>query len=101
MDIKCIKCGEPWDRDTIHEEVAERFDDRLWMVDGRTDQKKYEKYFDQVREDFYKNGCRAFYGAKCNTESVGYENGEILSELYDVFGDDTDAMANMIEDFDL
>lgn len=94
MDIKCINCGEPWDTETIHEEIAERWEDT-------GDNEDYQRYYAIVADDFYKRGCPAFYGSKCNTDNLGDKNGEILSELYGAFGEDVDAMACMIEDFDL
>lgn len=31
-DIRCPKCGEPWDTDTIHDEVERRFPNKPWLV---------------------------------------------------------------------
>lgn len=80
MDIKCKKCGEPWDIDTLHD-VAED--------DGRT--------FNDVRLDFQNRGCEAL-GGQCNSETHAHP---AIGVLYDILGDDIDGAAAMFEDFNL
>lgn len=80
MDIKCKKCGEPWDIDTLHD-VAE--DDR--------------RTFNDVRQDFQSRGCEAL-GGKCNSETHAHP---AIGALYDILGDDIDGAAAMFEDFNL
>lgn len=81
MDIKCPHCGEPWDIDTFHEVAEEQ---------GTS--------FSVVRKDFYKNGCQAL---DTSHGDMGYENGSVILALQDMLGDDVDALAVMIEDFNL
>lgn len=47
-DIRCRKCGEPWDADTIHEEVAER----AYLGEETT--------YSAVAAEFNQKGCQAF-----------------------------------------
>jgi hypothetical protein len=95
-DIRCPKCGEPWDHDTIHDEVAERFDKSLWTTpDGKHNQEQYEIYYEQVKQEFFRNGCVALFGAKCNPNTEAPAG---LSEIYSEFGDDLDGLISTMED---
>lgn len=78
MDVRCSKCGEPWDIDTFHD-VAEET--------GST--------FDAVRQAFYADGCAA----------VGSRHGDAvahpaLAVLQELSGDDVDGLAADLEDFE-
>lgn len=81
MDVRCKHCGEPWDIDFFHDVAEEQ---------GTT--------FDVIRKDFYKNGCQALDSSHGD---MNYRNGEIISALQDVLGDDIDALAVEIEDYNL
>jgi len=83
MDIKCHKCGEPWDMDSLHE-MGE------WIGE--------ELSFNQARRRFYADGCTAF-GTGHGT--MDYANGSIVAELADLLGDDIDGFAAMLEDLGL
>lgn len=96
MDIKCRKCGEPWDMDTIHEEIAERFPHDVLLKASKDDQ-EYAKLYELVRIDFFNRGCAAFLGAKCNPDSVN-ENKELWETAYAEFGDDLDGIASIMDD---
>ena len=96
MDIYCPKCGEPWDFDSLHEQVAIMIDDR----DGRP----YDQLFDAVREDFYRDGCKAF-GSPCTgisdtsvDSTFGLTKAEAASAMYDLLGDDIDGAVAMLDD---
>jgi hypothetical protein len=95
MDIYCVRCGEPWDIDSLHEEVDERNET------GET------ASFDTVRGDFYSRGCAALSNAfgtvKCE-RSEPVSNGKLspamaMSVLVDIMGDDIDGVAAMMEDY--
>lgn len=88
MDLKCPKCGEPWDFDSLHEETEDRF--------PGLKNDAYQKKFRIVQADFLSQGCKAL-GSKCN----GNEAHPGISALYDLLGDDLDGAANLIEDFNL
>jgi hypothetical protein len=95
MDIYCPKCGEPWDFDSLHEQAAMMVDDR----DGRP----YDAIFDAVREDFYRDGCKAL-GSRCSApdttvdSTFGLTKMEAASAMYDLLGDDIDGAAAMLDD---
>jgi len=95
MDIICPKCGEPWDHDSLHEEVAER------ELEGET-----ATYHGVLRE-FQASGCgvafRAFggtMGEPCTAAERPY-SAHAAEALYDLLGDDIDGAAAMLEDFGL
>lgn len=75
MDIRCPKCGEPWEIDSLHE------------VDGMT--------FAQARKKFYKVGCEVF------DSSHGYDdsNASLIAQMgQELMGDDVDGLASMMDD---
>lgn len=90
MDIRCPKCGEPWDLDSLHDEVADR---KQWADNPATET------FDSVCKDFYTRGCEALtsFGGRCNPE-VDAKAATLASVTYDVLGDDIDGAAAMLED---
>lgn len=78
-DIRCKNCGEPYDADTIHEEVAER------QYVGR------DAVYTSVAAEFAKKGCAAFselYGAsiedECKARSQESLHGSLLDAAYDL-----------------
>lgn len=87
MDIMCPRCGEPWEIDSIHEEVAER------VYEGRT------ATYASVAREFQSRGCAAFtaYGARC-TGLPDKGRAAAASAMYDLLGDDLDGAASMLED---
>ena len=87
MDIYCPKCREPWDHDSLHEEV---------------DWRKYEgkpASYDSVKAEFFKDGCEALtaFGTCCTARPEG--RSVVLDELYGLFGDDLDGLMSDLEDF--
>lgn len=94
MDIRCPKCGEPWDLDSLHDEVA----DRKACADAG-DPDPVDITFDSVRKDFYRRGCAALtsFGGHCNPEVNG-KAATLASAAYDILGDDLDGAACMLED---
>ena len=77
MDIYCTVCGEPWDMDELHE------------VEGET--------FDSSRLRFAREGCGLF-GASHN-RPADTDTAEKSALLFDLLGDDVDAIASFMEDF--
>ena len=76
MDILCTRCGEPWDA----------------MLD---DLQQHE------REDFRAGkGCPTCIDDP-NPDNINPESSAIQEALQDVLGDDVDALAGMMGDFDL
>ena len=80
MDIRCPKCAESWDVDSIHDEADYR---------GET--------FDAVRREFFANGCVALGGSPCQQTGAGF----LAGELADIRGDDIDGLASILKDADL
>ena len=96
MDIRCPKCGEPWDIDSLHEEVIVRNYTRPWTdPDGTHHQDTYERYFKEVKDDFNKRGCIAVGGDECQDNPRMWGLASIIS---DVMGDDIDGEAMMWDD---
>lgn len=87
MDIRCPKCGEPWEHDCLHEVVT----------DGM-----YPNY-DAAAKAFRKDGCVAL-GSTHNEPSTeedavwGLRPQDAAAALYDILGDDMDGAAAMLED---
>ncbi len=104
MDIRCPKCGEPWDFDELHDEVRLRQHGATpWKdLDGTYHQEVYDKYFKPVMRDFQRIGCEVF-GSKHGDmgdelSSRGLSAAETASALYELLGDDLDGAAAMLED---
>jgi hypothetical protein len=97
--MRCTKCGEPWDIDTLHDVLDEEHPDEPWkMTNGRTDQSRYERdYFDPKVAEFRRKGCTAL-GARCNPNTTAHP---FIGELMDLMGNDIDGVEAMIEDFRL
>lgn len=93
-DIYC-KCGEPWDLDTIHEEIAADHDRSTWLTDGRYDEAKYAKLFAKYRAKFRKDGCEMFGTGHSNCNPSA---GETFQAIDDIMGDDVDGAISMMED---
>lgn len=100
-------CGEPWDLDSLHDLVSERWYDEHGdkpMPSG----KGYEPLFEAARKDFNKRGCEAF-GSRHNVgpeqESTGAFPGIPASVAYaalsDLLGDDVDGIESELEDLGL
>lgn len=100
MDIRCPKCAEPWDMDSLHEEVAERWPDKPWVKNGQHDQTVYETYYGKVRAEFRAKGCAAFtsFGASCNPETAGSSTAAAVAAVLDLAGDDLDGAASDLDD---
>ena len=84
MDIKCPKCGEPWDNDSIHEEVNRRNQDQP---------SKYHVTYAIVAKEFRQNGCAAL-DVNCSDNIADPR----IALAYDVLGDDMDGAAAIMED---
>lgn len=92
-DIRCPKCGEPWDMDCIHEAIAEEVSREEIQA---MNQDEYEKnYYNPKKRDFFVNGCSAF-GGRCSGSAANPLIGMIYAEL----GDDLDGLAIEMEDMD-
>ena len=82
MDIKCHRCGEPWEIDTFHDVASER---------GTS--------FDSEVRRFRTKGCVATgWVGQCENS---YPNGDAILALGDLLGDDVDGLAALLEDFGL
>lgn len=88
MDIRCPKCGEPWDFDSLHEETEYRTESSGGAA--------YEDAFRTVRRDFTRRGCAALtaYGARC----AGGAAHPGIGVIYELMGDDIDGAASFLED---
>jgi hypothetical protein len=93
MDIRCPKCGEPWDMDCLHDEVEHRNGGLAASF-----RRPYEVEYNEVSADFRSRGCVALgsYAATCNKTTAT----PVIAAVYDVLGDDMDGAASMFEDMD-
>lgn len=123
MDVYCRICGEPWDMDTLHDEIAERIAAGAFQQlpdhnDYRQGTEQYAKYraaydkcYDIVRNDFYSSGCSAMWAfsgrpegetpswcVKKEPTSDKLTKGEAMSALIDLLGDDVDGIASMMDE---
>jgi hypothetical protein len=93
MDINCPVCGEPWDIDSLHDELTERYDGDPPRGDA------YQKEFSELQAEFYRKGCVAFSDVvQCERPEGGSMKAMASSALYDILGDDIDGIASMLED---
>ena len=81
MDIYCPKCGEPWDHDALHD---------MWARGKKVP-------YAQACKAFQTKGCRAFAGARCNTDK-DTERALRAKVVYDVLRDDMDGAAAILSD---
>lgn len=81
MDIYC-KCREPWDMHELHEAVAA----------------DYYPTFTAARKAFARYGCPAMDGKATACPRGTGNDTDLISEVYDLMGDDIDGAAAMLED---
>ena len=117
MDIYCPICSEPWDMDTLHDEISERIaiGDLAALPDHdgynqsspkyREYREVYDGYYAKVREEFYSKGCNAMYAFSggpnswCKPDTnPGLTRGAAMTALASIMGDDLDGIASMMED---
>ena len=80
MDIKCHRCGEPWDTDTFHDVAAER---------GTT--------WEHECARFRRLGCESIPGeGRCERDP--HVNGALIAALGELSGDDVDGFASDLAD---
>jgi hypothetical protein len=99
MDIRCTKCGEPWDVEILHDLVAEKHDRDEWVTNGRYDQAKYDPFYAEARQAFRSKGCEAL-GAR-HAVRADHRRALLSDALHELLGDDVDGIAALTEDFDL
>lgn len=87
MDVRCRECGEAWDLDTLHEEVACRGE-----AGTRTT-------FQRVYREFRRIGCAALwaFGAR-DCRGRGHRADPAIGAILDLNGDDCDGAASDLED---
>ena len=117
MDIYCRICSEPWDMDTLHDEISERIaEGKLEPLPDRGEnfhgeqyeeyRKVYKAYYAVVQDEFYRKGCNAllsFMGRASadwcvRPDTPGMQRGDAMSVLADLMGDDLDGIASMMDD---
>lgn len=80
MDVRCPRCAEPWEFDTLHEVAEEE-----------------NSTYAEVAARFRRRGCEVITGRKCQR----YARGEFASAMYEILGDDMDGAASMFDDMDM
>ncbi len=74
-DLLCPKCGEPWDMDELHEASVP---------------------YEEARSLFRKVGCEVFDTG--HNEQIDAEGVERVKALFEILGDDDDAVSAELED---
>lgn len=99
MDIKCSNCLEDWDLDSLHDAIAIDYDSTNYTP------AEYATLYSNARKAFSRLGCAFMeYGNAATTKNCEpAERGArtIVSEVYDLLGDDMDGAAAMLEDADM
>lgn len=106
MDIYCSICAEPWDMDSLHDEIDAR--QRGGLMPNHSDQKEYDPLYSQMRNEFASKGCRAFTcyypdsGGWCKpaNDPKAQFRAELSAAMYELMGDDLDGVASMMEDYE-
>lgn len=112
MDIRCSRCGEPWDHDSIHEEIDYRREMgtlKVLPLPEPYDQSSpaykryravYDKAYSTVSGEFRSKGCEAFTFAVAGPcVRVESEATAAAQAVYELLGDDLDGAAAMLDDF--
>ena len=98
MDVRCSRCGEPWDTDCLHDEISYRNPQKPWIdKNGNFLNEVYDKYFQPLRREFRLRGC-ASLTSYSSGECTRTPSASIYGELWDFAGDDIDFAASMMED---
>ena len=106
MDIYCSICAEPWDMDSIHEEIDLRQNSGL--MPKTANQAEYDPLYAKVRNEFTTKGCRALSYAypdgegwcKPSANPKAAFRAELASAMYDLMGDDLDGVASIMDDYE-
>jgi len=119
MDVYCRICGEPWDMECIHDEIKDRIlqgalkplpDHANYRPGPQYDEYRqvYDSYYQQVRGEFYRSGCKAFWAFRgalagdtpswCVKREETRGTTMAMSALIGVMGDDLDGIASMMDD---
>lgn len=107
MDIYCTKCGEPWDMDSIHDEIDWRHEARtLSALTEDSNSEAYVEQYRKVRDEFYSKGCAALAHGQATDWCVPKTpkgdrlmRSEAMSALVEIMGDDVDGIASMMDDY--
>ncbi len=98
MDVRCSRCGEPWDTECLHDEVSFRNPQKPWKFkDGTFLSGVYDQYFQTMKQEFRLKGC-ASLTSYTTGECTRTPSASIYGELMDFAGDDIDFAAGMMED---
>lgn len=105
MDIRCTKCGEPWDMDSLHDIAATEFEDHHHMTyreyrerrGVKAAQDAYDIFFQSVRKRWAKDGCEVF-DTSHNQETMGGNTAKVSALVHEFMGDDIDGIASMTDD---
>ena len=108
MDIYCTNCGEPWDLDTLHEEINHRIYTTGAFAPALNED-EHQHYYRIMQREFAAKGCAAFtcYGpyVTCEPQAALSDSGKLTKSaamvaLLEICGDDFDGIASMMDDFE-
>lgn len=95
MDIYCPVCGEPWEVDTLHDELSRRLNGR-----SVTDE-YYTRQFRLLQRDFAVKGCVELGSQHAPTiAEQDKARAELSAEMFALLGDDIDGVASAMDDFE-
>ena len=93
MDIRCPKCGNAWEIDSLHDRIDALHD---FTSENRPRGDAYQVYYRQMQKDFRRLGCEAL-GERCSSCSAH----PAIRALMDMNGEDFDGLACELEDAQL
>jgi hypothetical protein len=101
MDIYCPRCGEPWDIDSLHDQIVERGYDyeaaKLKFPDSTERQTAYEKeWWNPIMDQFRREGCGSVFYCKCEPRRTLVT--AAAQAAFEIMGDDVDGIASMMDD---
>jgi hypothetical protein len=107
--MRCIRCGEPWDLDSIHDEISAQYGDELEALRARYAghparyryndpfQAAYEKeFFLPAVARFRAEGCE-YFGETCEP-SLSALSRELFGMIAELNGDDVDGAESDLDD---
>ena len=97
--MRCSRCGEPWDLDSIHDEISYQHADELERLRQKyaNDPRRYryndpfqaqyeKKFFNPAVAEFRAKGC-GYFGSRCE-ETLPSSARSVLNAIAELSGDD-------------
>lgn len=96
MDLRCPRCGEPWDNDSFHDRVEELGHKCNGIANDDPCTDGCVEYTKLTRRFHAGEGC-AVFGTPCEA-TLPKDQSALIYALSDMMGDDTDGIMSSLED---